>query len=163
MTAILSTEPTLTLPTFTLYSQTGRFILSAHVLEERVAQKVEDWERAGEIVRVAADLTPEPYAGPGIGITDTCGVCHRTFDLMYPPEQYPTLVNDVDEPEALICDACADAMDADDSAPSCHICGKTPGDPHSPATRMAHSDHMARLGWSGMCTAPRDETPKTEA
>jgi hypothetical protein len=47
------------MPTFTLYSQTGGYILSAHVLEERVAQKVEDWEQAGEIVQMEAD-------GPGL-------------------------------------------------------------------------------------------------
>jgi hypothetical protein len=41
------------------------------------------------------------------------------------------------------------------AAPPCHICGKTPGDPHSSATRTAHSDHQIRLGWSGMCPAPR--------
>jgi hypothetical protein len=42
----------------------------------------------------------------------------------------------------------------------CHICGKTPGDPHDSATRAPHADHLTRLGWSGMCLAPRDETPK---
>lgn len=46
-------ELTFTLPAFTLFSQAGGYVLSAHVLEERVPQKVEDWERAGEIVRVA--------------------------------------------------------------------------------------------------------------
>ncbi len=55
--------------------------------------------------------TPD-YAGPGVGITDTCGLCGQRFDLMYPPDQYPTLPNDMGEPEELICDSCQDAIEA---------------------------------------------------
>jgi hypothetical protein len=46
------------------------------------------------------------------------------------------------------------------TTPPCTICGKAPGDSHDSATRTAHSDHLTRLGWSGMCPAPRDVTPK---
>jgi hypothetical protein len=58
------------------------------------------------------ELVPE-YAGPGIGISDACGLCGEVFDLMYPPDQYPRLANDLDMPEELICDACQDQMEAD--------------------------------------------------
>lgn len=42
----------------------------------------------------------------------------------------------------------------------CRICGKRPDQPHDSATRGPHTSHLTRYGWSGMCPAPRDETPK---
>lgn len=62
------------------------------------------------------DLSIPEYAGPGIGMSAGCGVCFQQFDLMYEPVQYPTLPNDMGEPEELICDACQDAMEADREA-----------------------------------------------
>jgi hypothetical protein len=59
------------------------------------------------------DLSILEHAGPGVGITDTCGLCCLSFDLMYEPDQYPTLPNDMGDPEELICDACQDLMEAD--------------------------------------------------
>jgi hypothetical protein len=68
---------------------------------------------------ILTDLSTPDFPGPGIGITDTCGLCRERFDLMYEPDQYPTLPNDLGDPEELICDACQDAMDADrDDEPS---------------------------------------------
>lgn len=64
------------------------------------------------------DLSIPEYAGPGIGMSGTCGLCHKRFDLMAEPDQYPTLPNDMGEPEELICDACQDLMDADQGAPT---------------------------------------------
>jgi hypothetical protein len=37
----------------------------------------------------------------------------------------------------------------------CHICLKRSTAQHTPATRMVHADHLTRMGWSGMCPAPR--------
>ena len=70
------------------------------------------------------DLTIPEYPGPGIGITDTCGLCRETFDLMAEPSQYPTLTNDMGDPEELICDACQDVMEADEAAPLIVLAGK---------------------------------------
>jgi len=92
------------------------------------------------------DLTPEPYAGPGVGVTDTCGMCHRQFDLMHDPAQYPTVYVEGTDTWDLICESCQD-----------EICGKSPDRPHDAATRAAHMTHLARLGWSGMCPAPRSQ------
>lgn len=62
------------------------------------------------------------YAGPGIGITAECGLCHQVFGLMYPPGQYPTLPNDMGDPEELICDACQDTAEDDRAAIPDHDC-----------------------------------------
>lgn len=70
-----------------------------------------DWPHASQPEK--PDLSMPPYPGPGIGITGTCGLCGQRFDLMAEPDQYPTLPNDMGEPEELICDACQDLMDAE--------------------------------------------------
>ena len=62
------------------------------------------------------DLGTPDYAGPGVGITDTCGICRETFELMYDPAQYPTVANDVDLPFELICDSCQEDMEDDREA-----------------------------------------------
>jgi len=68
---------------------------------------------ADDIDRLAASLRIPPYPGPGIGESAGCGICFKQFDLMYRASQYPTLPNDMGEPEELICDDCQDAMEAD--------------------------------------------------
>ena len=70
------------------------------------------------------DLSAPEYAGPGIGITDTCGMCRKPFDLMYPPEQYSSVTVEGEMPE-LICDDCQDEIDADD-------CAATPNEGYCP-------------------------------
>ena len=67
------------------------------------------------IIETVTDLSTPDYPGPGVGITDTCGLCHLTFDLTAEPDQYPTLVNDLGDPEELICDSCQDLMEADEA------------------------------------------------
>ena len=61
-----------------------------------------------------AGLAIPEYTGPGVGIADQCGICRETFDLMYEPDQYPTVVVEGEMPE-LVCDACQDLVDADES------------------------------------------------
>ena len=43
--------------------------------------------------------------------------------------------------------------DGADYAPRCGTCGKRADQPHSASTRNAHSEHLTRFGWSGMCPA----------
>jgi len=81
------------------------------------------------------DLTTPEYPGPGIGITDACGLCGETFDLMYPADQYPTLTNDMGDPEELICDACQDLMEDSEDVPA-----ETEALPRPAATGSQHWD-----------------------
>ena len=37
----------------------------------------------------------------------------------------------------------------------CHTCAKREDQPHDASTRAAHSEHLTRFGWSGMCAAPQ--------
>lgn len=67
------------------------------------------------------DLTAPEYPGPGVGITDACGICHETFELMYPPDQYPAVVVEGEMPE-LICDACQDVMESEPATASEGYC-----------------------------------------
>jgi len=62
---------------------------------------------------ITTDLSVPDYAGPGIGMSAGCGVCFEQFDLMYEPNQYPTVHVDGTDTWELICDTCQDAMDAD--------------------------------------------------
>lgn len=45
--------------------------------------------------------------------------------------------------------------DGADYAARCRICGKLADAEHTPSTRKVHADHLTRMGWSGMCPAPR--------
>jgi hypothetical protein len=66
-------------------------------------------------------LTIPEYPGPGVGISDQCGICRETFDLMAEPDQYPSVAVEGEMPE-LICDACQDAMEQEPATASEGYC-----------------------------------------
>lgn len=76
----------------------------------------------GEQLIAITDLSIPEYAGPGIGMSDTCGLCRQQFDLMYEPDQYPTVHNEGTDTWDLICDSCQAVMDEDERYDGCTCC-----------------------------------------